>query len=372
MKLKDIVSQFENKYPTLWAIDGDNVGLICGDPNRVVEKILVCLDPSLSVIAEAAAGGYQLIVSHHPPAKKLFQKIIAGNPTSGRLFEAIKNNVAIYSAHTNLDFAPDGVTAILAEILGVRFEKFIEDRCNETLFKLIVYIPEDHFEKMRNILLETGAGSIGNYSHCSFYSKGEGTFFPKSGAEPFVGQVGKLEKVAECRLETIVPQHLLSKALETVHRYHPYEEPAYDVVSLGNNNIGGGFGIIGEFAQPIKVSELIHLCKSKLPTEAIRFCNDPNRTIRRIAVLGGAGDSLVEKVIQESPDAFLCGELSHHSALALDDAQIAVILPGHFATEWIVLPKLRDIITEIYTNNKLMPTIKISKSEQPLFNYLNF
>ena len=348
-------------------MQGDKVGLFCGDIQRGIEKILVALDVSNAVLKEAADGKFDLIITHHPLYRKDFKNIIADDPISGKIYFAVQHDIAIYSAHTNLDFAPDGVSMTLAENIGVEVDGFLRSECNEKLYKLVIFIPRNEFEKFRDEILKIGVGHIGNYSYCSFSTEGEGTFVPLPGTQPFIGETGKLEKVNEIRLETIVPQHLLKDALEIIATCHPYQEPAFDIYPIENNKIKGGFGVVGKFETTIKLADAIHRCKSKLPTQAIRYTGKAESFVRSVAILGGSGDSFITDVIDAGVDVFIAGEIGHHSAMALDEAKIATILPGHFATEWVVLPRVRDAAEKIAEEFGLTAIVRISEVEQSIF-----
>lgn len=368
MRLREFIEEFERRYPKQWALQSDKVGLLCGDLNRGVEKILIALDISNAVLSEAAENGYDLIIAHHPLTRNDFLKIDATDRIEGKIYYAIQNDIAIYSAHTNLDFAPDGTSAILAEMLGVKAETYIEDKCEERLYKLVIYVPKEHFEGFRKVLLDIGVGHIGDYSHCSFSSSGEGTFFPLAGASPYIGEVGKFEKTAEFRFETIVPHHLLNDAIGIIRNHHPYEEPAFDIYPLANDKVKGGFGIIGLFETTIRLSDVVERCRDKLLTNAVRYIGDGERFVRRAAVLGGSGDAVIDNIISSAVDVFITGEISHHSAIALIDAGLTAVLPGHFATEWILLPRIREVTNEICDLFSAKAIIKISDAEQPMFN----
>ena len=368
MRLNEFIREFELYYPPQWAVESDKVGLFCGDLERGIEKILIALDPSQNVIEEAAKGGYDLLLTHHPPSRNDFSAIVANDKNSEKIYFAIQHDLAIYSAHTNLDFAPDGVSAALAKILGIEFEKYLHPKSSEKLFKLVIFVPEKDFENFREALLDVGIGHIGNYGKSSFSASGEGTFFPLEGASPYIGEVGKLEKVKEMRLETIVPQHLLKSALKVIAEIHPYEEPAFDIYPLENDRIDGGFGVVGLFETTIKLEDVVERCRSKLVSNAVRYVGKSGEFVRKAAVLGGTGDSFIEDVIAAEADVFIAGELGHHSVLALKEAGITAVIPGHFATEWVILPRLRDVVEEIFKKFDVFGKVAISDVEEPIFN----
>ena len=367
MKLREFIKEFELRYPPQWAMESDKVGLFCGDLNRGVEKILVALDPSKNVLEEAASGGYDLLLTHHPVYRSDFKNITAQDGASGKLFFAIQHDIAIYSAHTNLDFAPDGVSVALAKMLDVEIEDFLHKKSAEKLYKLVVFVPRKDFENFRKSMLNTGIGCIGKYSHSSFSSSGEGTFFPLDGASPYLGQVGKLEKTEEMRFETVVPAHLLKSAVEAIHTYHPYEEPAFDIYPLANDRINGGFGVVGLFEKTLKLEDVVERCRSKLITNVVRYSGNSGEFVRRVALIGGTGDSLVGDVISAKADVFIAGELGHHSIMDLKEAGICAVVPGHFATEWVILPHIRDVVEEILKKFEVAGKVDLSEVEEPIF-----
>ncbi|MCD6531160.1 Nif3-like dinuclear metal center hexameric protein [bacterium] len=369
MKISELIGEFEKICPRQWRWHNDKVGLFCGDPDRAVEKVLLALDPTDEVIEEAIEGKYDLLFTHHPLSRSDFPAVNAQDYIGGKLYRAIQNNLAIYSAHTNLDFAPFGVSVALAEILGVKFERYLHPHSSEKLYKIVVFVPRENFELFRKQFLDIGVGHIGNYSHTSFSVAGEGTFMPHEGANPYIGTVGKLEKVEEYRLETIVLEHLLGEALVAIRELHPYEEPAVDIYPLQNNEISGGFGVVGTLDRIITLEDLARACAEKLPTDEVKVAGDMLKSgaVRKVAVLGGTGDSFVKDVIAAGVDAFIAGELSHHSALELKSHGVASIVAGHFGTEWVVLPNLKKIILDIFEKYQLHGKVDIARSEGPVF-----
>ncbi|MCD6595186.1 Nif3-like dinuclear metal center hexameric protein [bacterium] len=367
MRLEELIKEFESICPQDWVYPGDEVGLFCGDPKRAVDKVLIALDISDEVINEAIEGRYDLLFTHHPLRNLNGARIIATDSLSGKIYRAIQNDLAIYSAHTNLDFAPFGVSVALAGILGIKIDRPLSTKNSGKLYKIAVFVPETNFERFRRQMLDLGIGSIGKYSRCSFSSAGEGTFEPGKGTNPYIGEIGKLEKVDEIKFETIVPSHLLNETIRSMKTFHPYEEPAYDIYPLENVKSNGGFGLIGTLAKMMSVSDVARLCMDKLPTDAVRISGDGEKFIRKVAVLGGSGDSFVRYVIDSAVDLFIVGELNYHSALALKEAEIASVVAGHFGTEWIILPTIRDILLKFFDKYGKHGEVKISDVEEPIF-----
>ncbi len=369
MKISELIGEFEKLCPREWVYRNDKVGLFCGDPNRGVEKVLLALDPTDEVIDEAIEGKFDLLFTHHPLTRTDFGSVIAGDYITGKIYRAVQNNLAIYSAHTNLDFAPFGVSVALAEVLGVKFEGYLHPHTSEKLYKIVVFVPESDFELFRRQFLDIGIGHIGNYSHCSFSTPGEGTFMPHEGTNPYIGEVGRFEKVREMRLETIVPEHLLGEAISALKTLHPYEEPAFDIYPLANNVVNGGYGVVGTLQSIMSLADFARMCAEKLPTGEVKVSGQVHSTaaVRKVAVLGGTGDSFVRDVIRAGVDVFVVGELSHHSALELRSAGISTVVAGHFGTEWVVLPNLKKIILDIFEKYQLHGKVEIARAEAPVF-----
>ena len=243
MLLKTIIKKIESKYPLNLAYDWDNVGLLVGDFDMNVEKVLVVLEANEKVIDEAIENNIDLIITHHPFIFKKMNKINTMDLKGKLIHKLIKNDIALYSMHTNFDIAYDGLNDYFMKLMGFENSKVLEVTNTETLYKLAVYVPNTHVDKVKNALSDAGAGHIGNYSHCSFSSQGIGSFKPLDNANPYIGSLGEVELVEEVKIETIVPNKTLGGGISSMIKAHPYEEVAYDIYKLENKeNIYKAYG----------------------------------------------------------------------------------------------------------------------------------
>lgn len=357
MKIKDIIHCIETFAPLALQESYDNAGLIVGDSGKEFSKGLVCIDITDKVIDEAIKKGCNLIVSHHPLIFGGISKI-TNNSFSGKcIIKAIKNDVAIYAVHTNLDNIINGVNAILCKKLGLINCKILKPRKN-ILKKLVTFCPADYTEKVRKALFESGAGHIGNYDCCSFNAGGTGSFRALENANPFVGEVDKLHYEKEVRIETIYPSYIENKIVQALLSSHPYEEVAYDLIPLDNAFNKAGEGMIGELEEIIGPMEFLQKIKSVTQTGAIRHSEILKQKIRKVAVCGGAGGFLVKDAIAAGADIFVTADLKYHQFF---DGQSGIIIAdiGHFESEQFAMEILVDFL------NKNFPTFAflISKTK---------
>ncbi len=352
MKLNDLIKKIEKKYPLNLAYDWDNVGLIVGDFDSDIKRILVTLEANENVIDEAISKDIDLIVTHHP---FLFRKINKVNTRDlkGRLIhKLIKNDISLYSMHTNFDIAFDGLNDYFMEIMGFENTKILDVTKSETLYKVAVYVPKSHENIVREALGNSGAGYIGNYSNCTFNISGIGTFKPEENTNQFIGEIGEIEKVDEIKIETIVPQGILQKVIDKMIKSHPYEEVAYDIYKLENK--GKSIGL-GRYASLERESDLQALCdkiKLKLNMNHIRVVGDLNKKIKKVAVVTGAGSDMVSLAKSKNCDVIITGDVKYHEAQDALDMGMAIVDCGHFDTEDIfkdVMKRFLDTIGDIET-----------------------
>ena len=248
MKLYEIISVLENFAPPAYQESYDNSGLLVGDRNAEINSALLCIDSTEDVIDEAIENNISLVIAHHPIVFGGLKRFTGNNYVERTIIKAIKHNIAIYAAHTNLDSVQNGVNFKIAEKIGLQNVKVLSP-IEKNLRKLVTFVPKLHLEKVQNAVFEAGAGKIGNYDQCSFNLNGTGTFRGLTGANPFVGQVGTLHFEEEVRLETIFPKHLQNKILTALLNAHPYEEVAYDIYSIENDNDSVGIGVVGNVSE---------------------------------------------------------------------------------------------------------------------------
>ncbi len=342
---RDIINIMEKAAPTALAEEWDNVGLAIGDPDGEVKKILVALDVLPSVIEEAIQLQVDMIVTHHPML--LFQKIksiTADTALGSKIYRLIQHNISAFSAHTNLDIAFGGTNDVLAELAGLENIEILEETTAEELKKIVVYVPLTHEEAVRAALCNAGAGHIGKYACCTFGAKGTGTFLPLKGAEPFVGNIGKIEHVDEIRLETIVPKRLLQKVISSMLAAHPYEEVAYDVYSVEQKGEAYGIGRIGNLKSPMTFEDYAEFLKEKLGLSSIRLVGNGNHIIKRVGLCTGSGVEYMKTAYHKGADAYITGDIKFHEAQRALEMGICVADATHYASEVLIVPMIKQYI----------------------------
>ena len=360
MKHLKIFEFLEDWAPKGIAWEKDNVGLQIGNPEQETKGILLSLDLSENTLLKAIQEKCNLIITHHPiffyPINKL--DLLTER---GKLIElAIKNQITIYSAHTNLDFTKDGVSFVLAKKLGLQKISFLEN-APSTQYKLVTFVPEQYVSNLINKLSEAGAGVIGNYTHCSYQLRGRGTFFGLDNTNPAIGEKGKLEEVEEIRLEMIFEKWNLNKILKALLKNHPYEEPAYDIYPLQNRNVNFGFGAVGHLPEKMNLYSFVSLVKKKLNAPVVKFTSGQKKLVQRIAVCGGNGSDLISKAFADGCDAFVTADIKYHTFLDYGD-KISLIDAGHFYTEFPVLDEIEKRLIGFLNQNRIK--IKVIKYRQ--------
>ncbi|MCS7463451.1 Nif3-like dinuclear metal center hexameric protein [Paenibacillus doosanensis] len=328
-KGQNVIQLMEELAPKHYAVPDDKIGLQLGTLNKEITGVLIALDVTDEVVEEAIRLQANLIIAHHAIIFRPLAHLQTDSP-AGRLYEKlIKNDIAVYIAHTNLDVAEGGVNDLMAEALGLTGLSPLEDIHTDKLKKLVVFIPEDHLERVRQALFQAGAGWIGQYSHCSFNIEGTGTFVPEEGSEPFIGKQGKLEQVKEVRLETIIPQSIERKAIQAMLKAHPYEEVAYDLYQLDLKGRTFGLGRVGKLETAVTLRQLCEQVKQAYDVPAVRLVGSPDKEVRKIAVLGGSGSRYVRHAQFAGADVLITGDIDYHTAHDALAAGMALIDPGH-------------------------------------------
>lgn len=331
MKISEITSFLESLAPLKWQEPYDNAGLIVGRPSDEASKALLSLDCTEAVVDEAIQSGCNLIISHHPIVFKGMKRFNDSTYIERVVSKAIKNNIALYAIHTNLDNVISGVNAEIMERLGVKNPLILSQK-EGVLKKLSVFVPEDAAARVRDALFAAGAGNIGNYSECSYNLSGVGTFLPGPDADPTIGNNGVREEVHETSIEVIYPQPLERKILIALFQSHPYEEVAHNIYTLDNTYQHVGSGMIGNLAEPLDVSEFLAFVKEKMDVSVIRHTAEIDRKIERIAVCGGAGSFLLQRAISAGADAFISSDFKYHEFF---DAEQKILIAdiGHYESE---------------------------------------
>ncbi|SHF12285.1 Nif3-like dinuclear metal center hexameric protein [Alkalibacter saccharofermentans] len=336
LKCSDILNIIDGFAPFDLAEKWDNVGLLIGDKNQEVNNILLSLDVTEDVVDEAVEKQADLIISHHP---LIFSgvKEIRWDKYQGRTIQKlIKNDISVICAHTNLDISPEGINVYLGELLGLLNVKPLMAMGREKLFKLAVFVPASHLEEVKKSLFSAGAGHIGNYENCSFETQGTGQFMPMTGAEPFLGDIDKLEHVDEMKLEVLVEYKFLDDAVSAIFKAHPYEEPAYDIYPLENKGKAFGLGILGSLKNPMDLEKFIKMIKKTLNLDIVRLSGEEKAMVKKIAVCSGSGADLLSRAKSSGADLLITGDVKYHDGQKAHELDICLLDAGHFATEIIV------------------------------------
>ncbi|MHC1708433.1 MAG: Nif3-like dinuclear metal center hexameric protein [Bacteroidales bacterium] len=348
MKLFEIINVLESHAPLSLQESYDNSGLITGNPEMEIDKALISLDITPDVLHEALRKGCQLIIAHHPLIFKPLKRLSGANYVERMVIEAVKNDIALYAIHTNLDSVDRGVSTALALNLGLKNLKILEPR-RGLLKKLVTFCPLKQADSLRQALFEAGAGKIGNYDACSFNVNGTGSFRAGEGADPFAGEIGKLHYEEEERIETVFPAWLTKKVIDALLHAHPYEEVAYDIYSIDNELPAVGMGVIGELE--VEETELNFLSKVKEITGAgvIKYSPLKGVKIKRVAACGGSGSFLIHQAIRSGADIFITGDLKYHDYFEAE-GKILLADIGHYESEQFAKSLIHSILSEKFTN----------------------
>ena len=362
MIVKDVTNYLESIAPLQLQESYDNAGLIIGDHLQNVNGVLVCLDVDDNVIEEAIETNSNLIVAHHPLIFSGIKKINTSNLIGKLIFKAISNNICIYAIHTNLDNVLNGVNGKIADLIGLSQRNVLLPKSN--LLKLSVFTPIEYAENIKNVILKSGAGELGNYSDCSFSSKGIGTFKPNKLAKPFVGKSNELESQPEVKVEVVLPSFLKSKVVSNMINAHPYEEVAYDLVSLENNS-NYGSGIVGELKKEVDEKDFLKQIKKIFNVNSLRHTRLLGRPIKRVAICGGSGSFLLENAINSAADIFITSDFKYHQFFDAENKIIVADL-GHYESEQYTIELIADLLMKNFTNFAIRLT---SVNTNPI-NYL--
>ncbi|GAB2859927.1 Nif3-like dinuclear metal center hexameric protein [Nocardioides pacificus] len=366
--LGDLVSLLHGWYPPDTAESWDAVGLVYGDPEAPVRKVLFAVDPSPEVAREAAEWGADLLVTHHPLFLKPVHGFAATTPKGRTLATLAGAGCALLAAHTNADQAVGGVSESLALALGLTGLEPIIAAGSAALDKITTYVPRADADRVREALGSAGAGAIGDYDQCSFSTPGEGRFRPLPGADPVIGTVGGLEVVDEVRVEAVLPRSRRSRVVAAMLAAHPYEEPAYDVVELADPGLAEtGTGRIGD-VEPTTLRGFAERVAASLPQTAhgVRVAGDPDRVVRRVALCGGAGDFLLDRMATSDADVYLTSDLRHHPASEfLEKDGPALVDVAHWAAEWTWLPVVEARVAAALGNGGSGDTVETRVSTLP-------
>jgi dinuclear metal center YbgI/SA1388 family protein len=364
LKVREVISFLESIAPRQYQETYDNSGLITGDPDTDVSGILVTLDSTEDVVDEAITSHCNLIIAHHPIVFKGLKKLTGSHYVERVIIKAIKNDIALYAIHTNLDNVHTGVNRKICERIGLQRLRVLSPR-KDTLSKLTTFVPPENTDNVLSSLYATGAGQIGHYKNCSFQVHGNGTFVPDESAHPHIGKRLEKEIVQEVRIEVIFPSYLQAKMLDALRKAHPYEEVAYYINSLSNENQDVGAGMCGELDTPMEPLAFLLGLKRSMNLQVIRHTRLLDKPVNKIAVCGGAGSFLLSSAIDAGAQVFVTSDFKYHEYFEAD-GRIIIADVGHYESEAFT----KDLIADVLM--KKFPTFAIifSKSVTNPISYL--
>lgn len=342
MKLREISSFLDSELPLAFQESYDNSGLQAGDPEQEIDAALLTLDITEDVVNEAIRKKSGMIISHHPLIFGQLKRITGRNSTERILRSCIKNDIAVYSAHTNLDITHHGVSRKMAEKLGLEKVKVLA-ALEKKLLKLVTFVPESHIDKVRDAVFDAGSGSIGNYDRCGFVTEGTGSFRGNEDTDPFVGERGKISFEKELRFETVLFAHMKDRVVKALLAAHPYEEVAYDLYPLENRNIDAGLGCTGEFHEEISELDFLKLVSGIFGARGVRYSRLSGKPVKKVALCGGAGSQLLTEAVNSGADVFVTGDVKYHSFFDAEN-RILLVDIGHYESEKFAVEILKELI----------------------------
>ncbi len=353
MKVADIINALESFAPLAYQENYDNSGLQVGTPHAEVTGVLFTLDVTEAVLREAIDKDCNMIVAHHPLIFSGLKRITGSHYTERIIRDAIRNDIHIYAAHTNMDNVRNGVNRVIANQLGLVNTSILAPKSG-TLVKLYTYVPESHAEALRSALFEAGGGQIGNYSECSFNTEGTGTFRPGTDANPTIGSSGgERESVREIKVEILLPEFAQKHILKALKANHPYEEVAYEIIRLENQNQEIGAGMIGELPAAMTADEWLQFLKERMNCDCIRYTRPKSNPIRKIAVCGGSGSFLLKDAIRAGADVLVTADFKYHQFFDAD-GKIMIADIGHYESEQFTVRIFADILRKKFPNFALL------------------
>ncbi len=363
MKTRDIITEIENFAPPAYQEDYDNSGLLTGDHNMDCTGVLFSLDCTEEIVEEAIQNKCNLIIAHHPILFSGLKKITGSNYVQRTIIKALKNDIAIYACHTNIDHVENGVNKKISEKLGLTETRILLPK-QGLMRKLVTFVPASHHQQVLDALFAAGAGSIGNYDSCSFNAEGHGTFRGDESTSPFVGKPGKLSKEPEVRVETIFLSHQEKEVLKALRGAHPYEEIAFDIYALQNQHDRVGSGMTGMLPAEMDERSFMELVKNKFAVKTIRHTALTGKKIKKVAVCGGSGRFLLKNAVAAGADVFITADFKYHEFFDVE-GRLLLLDIGHYESEQFT----PEIFYEIIKKKFATFAIRLSKINTNPINY---
>jgi dinuclear metal center YbgI/SA1388 family protein len=354
MQISNLISALEKIAPLKLQESYDNSGLIVGDPNAHCSGVLLALDATEDVIKDAISQKCNFVIAHHPIVFKGLKRFNGANYVERAIMLAIKNDIAIYACHTNLDNVIKGVNGKIADQLGLVNRKILQTK-SDILQKLIVYVPDSHLKKVEDAIFSAGAGNIGNYSECSFVSVGMGSFKPEIGANPKVGEIGTRNSGKEHKLEVVFPIWLKNQVVKAMKSAHLYEEVAYEILNLDNDYQEVGAGIVGELPEPISENDFLNKIKQIFNVSVVKHTPLLGKKVKKVALCGGSGSFLTPNAISSGADFFITSDVKYHEFFDAD-GRIVIADVGHFESEQYTIELFDYVLRQNFPNFAVLKT----------------
>lgn len=331
----DFIKRLESYCPPFLAEKGDPVGLHIGSLNRPIKRVMMTLDVRPEVVKEAIEKDVDLIVAKHPPIFRPIKRLVTDDFQIKMYADLLKNDIAVYAAHTNMDIVNPGLNDWFLDMLEIKSFDFITKTHSFDYKKLVVYVPRSHSQLLRDALAKIGVGQIGeNYEACSFTQTGIGRFKPINNAKPYIGEKEIIEEVEEDRIEFVFSELIEKEVMTILHQIHPYEEPAFDIFTLDNLKQEFGIGRIGKLNEPMELMDFVKKVKQTFHLDGLRLVTDTkNKTIQTVAICGGSGEKFYKDAIKKQADVYITGDVYYHTAHDMIEDKLTVIDPGHYIEE---------------------------------------
>lgn len=364
MRLKEIIGKIESDFPLKLAYSWDNCGLLIGDADSDIKKVMTCLEANELIVEEAVKNNVDLIVTHHPFLFKGLKKINRSDYKGNLVYRLIENKISIYSMHTNFDIGKNGLNDRIMDMIGAKDSKILDVTASEQLMKYCVYVPVEDANKVREAMFKANPFKMGNYENTSFNIEGRGSFKPTEGANPHIGESGKQEYVKEIKIETICKKGDVNRLIQAVNKAHPYEEVAFDLIALENKGEKNGLGRIGKLDQAMDLKSFAMKLKSDFKVDSVRVVGPLDRQIKKVAVVSGSGSEYVRTAKSMGADVFITGDVKYHEAQDTVDMDMCMIDLGHYGSEKI----FSKIMKEYFDANLDVDAVETSCDIDPFVN----